>query len=71
MMKLLSLLMACASAEGAEVIGGADAANEIVVESPIPLLTKGLIVTAVGLGGVFLVLLLFFLMIKIMQKALK
>ena len=68
MMKLLSLLMASASAE---VIGGADAATEIVVEGSMPLLTKGLIVTAVGLCGVFLVLMLFFLMIKIMQKALK
>ena len=37
----------------------------------IPLLTKGLIVTAGGLGGVFLVLILFFLMIKVMHKLLK
>ncbi len=37
----------------------------------LPLLTKGLIVTAGGLGGVFLVLILFFLMIKIMHKFLK
>ncbi len=29
---------------------------------------KGLIVTVGGLGGVFLVLLLFFLMIKLMQR---
>ena len=36
-----------------------------------PLLTKGLIVTAGGLGGVFLVLILFFLMIKAMHKLLK
>ena len=35
------------------------------------LLTKGLIVTAGGLGGVFLVLILFFLMIKVMHKLLK
>lgn len=35
------------------------------------LLTKGLIVTAGGLGGVFLVLILFFLMIKVMGKLLK
>ena len=35
------------------------------------LLEKGLIVTAGGLGGVFLVLILFFLMIKIMHKLLK
>lgn len=32
------------------------------------LLFKGLIVTAFGLGGTFLVLLLIFLVIKIMQK---
>ena len=68
MMKLLSLLMASASAE---VIGGAEAATEIVVQGSMSLLTKGLIVTAAGLCGVFLVLLLFFLMIKIMQKVLK
>ena len=37
----------------------------------IPLMTKGLIVTAGGLGGVFLVLILFFLMIKVMGKLLK
>ena len=37
----------------------------------MPLLTKGLIVTAGGLGGVFLVLILFFLMIKVMGKLLK
>ncbi|MBE5798002.1 MAG: hypothetical protein E7327_11610 [Clostridiales bacterium] len=35
------------------------------------LMTKGLIVTAGGLGGVFLVLILFFLMIRIMHKFLK
>ena len=37
----------------------------------LPLLSKGLIVTAGGLGGVFLVLILFFLMIKVMHKLLK
>ena len=35
------------------------------------LLEKGLIVTAGGLGGVFLVLILFFLMIKLMHTLLK
>ena len=35
------------------------------------LLSKGLIVTAGGLCGVFLVLILFFFTIKIMQKVLK
>lgn len=65
MAKLLSLFLAAASAE---VIGGADAATEIVISGSMPLMTKGLIVTAVGLCGVFLVLLLFFLMIKLMQR---
>ena len=44
-------------------------AEEAVQETS--LLTKGLIVTAGGLGGVFLVLILFFLMIKVMHKLLK
>ncbi len=58
MTQLLSLLIASASAETA-------AAAEM---TSLPLLTKGLIVTAGGLLGVFLVLLLFFLTIKLMQK---
>ena len=37
----------------------------------LPLITRGLIVTAGGLGGVFLVLVLFFLTIKMMHKMLK
>ena len=44
-------------------------AEEAVQEAS--LLEKGLIVTAGGLGGVFLVLILFFLMIKVMHKLLK
>lgn len=69
---LTSLLMMVSSA-AAEVIGGADAATEIVVESINvgDLLGKGLIVTAGGLLGVFLVLILFFFTIKLMQKILK
>ena len=60
MMKLLSLLIASAAAEG-------------VVETVTPaaeqsLMSKGLIVTAGGLAGVFLVLCLFFATIKLMQK---
>lgn len=65
MKKLLSLLVSTASAE---VIGGADAATEIAVQAPMSLMTKGLIVTAAGLAGVFLVLMLFYLTIKLMQK---
>ena len=71
MKKLISLLMpllmlGCAAAEDAasvEVIP--------VVEQGIhigDLLSKGLIVTAGGLLGVFLVLILFFFCIKLMQK---
>ena len=44
-------------------------AEEAVQEAS--LMEKGLIVTAGGLGGVFLVLILFFLMIKVMHKLLK
>ena len=61
---LFSLLMASpALAE--------EAANATTDLTAMPLLTKGLIVTAGGLGGVFLVLILFFLMIKVMGKLLK
>lgn len=61
MFPLLTLLMAApAFAEDA----GSGLAS-------MPLFTKGLIVTAGGLGGVFLVLVLFFLVIKIMGKLLK
>lgn len=61
MFPLLALLMAApAFAEDA----GSGLAS-------MPLFTKGLIVTAGGLGGVFLVLVLFFLVIKIMGKLLK
>ena len=34
----------------------------------LSLMTKGLLVTAMGLAGVFLVLTLFFVTIKLMQK---
>lgn len=61
MMKLLSLLMASASAETV-------ATTAETGMTSLPLLTKGLIVTAGGLCGVFLVLCLFFVTIKLMQK---
>lgn len=54
-----------------EVIGNAAepaaeaAANALVA---LPLFTKGLLVTLMGLLGVFLVLTLFFVTIKLMQK---
>ena len=41
------------------------AANSLVA---LPLFTKGLLVTLMGLLGVFLVLTLFFVTIKLMQK---
>ena len=41
------------------------AANALVA---LPLFTKGLLVTVMGLLGVFLVLTLFFVTIKLMQK---
>ncbi len=62
MMKLLSLLMSSAAAEEAV------AAAAPTGMAALPLMTKGLIVTAAGLLGVFLVLFLFFLTIKLMQK---
>ena len=49
-------------------------AEEVTASSDLAtmsLMSKGLIVTVGGLGGVFLVLILFFLMIKIMGKLLK
>ena len=69
---LLPLLMsASALAEDVGIIGSADGPTSIVVSSQPSLLGKGLIVTAGGLCGVFLVLILFFLMIKVMHKLLK
>ena len=67
LMTLLTAIPALAE----EVIGGADTATAITVTSEPSLLAKGLLVTAGGLGGVFLVLILFFLMIKVMGKLLK
>ena len=81
MKKLISLLMALllvlcgvaalAETEGETIIGGADEATAIVVAQDYSLLGQGLLVTVIGLAGVFLVLILFFLMIKFMGKMLK
>lgn len=49
----------------------AEEATESAALADMSLLSKGMIVTVGGLGGVFLVLILFFLMIKIMGKLLK
>lgn len=46
-------------------------AEEAIETAEMSLMSKGLVVTVGGLGGVFLVLILFFLMIKIMGKLLK
>ena len=60
MKKLISLLMAllmmlgCAAALAEDVIGGADEATEIVVAAESNLIMDGLLVTVVGLAGVFL-----------------
>lgn len=70
MKKLISLLMAlmmllgCVSALAEEVAAEAPAAEG-------SLIMDGLLVTVVGLAGVFLVLILFFLTIKMMHKMLK
>ena len=50
----------------AEVVETAAVSNSALVE--MPLFTKGLLTTAMGLLGVFLVLTLFFVTIKLMQK---
>lgn len=70
MKKLISLLMlmlGCGTALAEEATEAATAMDW----STVPLMTKGLIVTAGGLAGTFLVLILFFLTIKLMQKVLK
>ncbi|MBR6667744.1 MAG: hypothetical protein IKL25_05215 [Clostridia bacterium] len=66
MKKLLFSLLTLFMAAPALAEEGAETASSLS-----SLMTKGLIVTAGGLGGVFLVLILFFLMIKIMHKLLK
>ena len=68
MKKLIFSLMALFMATPALAEGAAETTSSL---KDLPLLTKGLIVTAGGLGGVFLVLILFFLMIKLMGKLLK
>ena len=51
--------------EAVETVVEPVAANALVA---LPLFTKGLLVTLMGLLGVFLVLTLFFVTIKLMQK---
>jgi len=69
MMKWFSALSESA-VEAAEAIAAveptAETANSALVN--LPLFTKGLLTTVMGLLGVFLVLTLFFVTIKLMQK---
>lgn len=44
------------------------AAEQVMDLTTLPLMTKGLITTIIGLLGVFLVLTLFFVTIKLMQR---
>lgn len=67
LISLLMLLMGCGTALAEEATDAAAGVDW----STVPLMTKGLIVTAGGLAGTFLVLILFFLTIKLMQKVLK
>lgn len=79
MKKLIAFLLplfASATAlaeESLVIIGGADGPTSIYLaaETEPSLLGKGLLVTAGGLCGVFLVLILFYLTIKLMQKFVK
>ena len=76
MKKLIAILLpflmsASALAEDIGIIGSADGPTAVLVTGESTLLGKGLLVTAGGLGGVFLVLILFFFTIKLMQKILK
>jgi len=54
-----------AAAEIAAPVAEATASNALVA---LPLFTKGLLTTVMGLLGVFIVLTLFFITIKLMQK---
>ena len=66
MMKWLMALTESVEPVAEVVEETAAVANSALVE--LPLFTKGLLTTAMGLLGVFLVLALFFVTIKLMQK---
>ena len=66
MMKLFMALAESVEPVAEVVEETAAVANSALVD--LPLFTKGLLTTAMGLLGVFLVLTLFFLTIKLMQK---
>ncbi len=44
-------------------------ADEVSTQASTPMFTRGLIVTGIGLAGVFLVLTLYFFTIKLIQRA--
>ncbi len=44
-------------------------ADEVSMQASTPMFTRGLIVTGIGLAGVFLVLTLYFFTIKLIQRA--
>ena len=76
MKKLIAILLplfvsASALAEDIGIIGSADGPTAVLVSEKPSLLANGLIVTTGGLCGVFLVLILFFFTIKLLQKILK
>lgn len=72
MKKLFSALMTLLGlTAGTAMAEEAAAAVTEIDWSTVALSAKGLIVTAGGLAGTFLVLILFFLTIKLMQKVLK
>lgn len=66
---LTTLLMSVSTAMAETVATATDLAAKTINIGD--LLNKGLIVTAGGLLGVFLVLILFFFTIKVMQKVIK
>ena len=70
MLKWLSALTQAAPLveEAAELIAEPAAQTASSALTALPLFTKGLLVTLMGLLGVFLVLTLFFVTIKLMQK---
>ncbi len=67
LISMLLLMLGCGTALAEETAQAASATDW----TQVPLMAKGLIVTAGGLAGTFLVLILFFLTIKLMQKVLK
>ena len=73
MMKWFSALSEAVVEAAETVVPAAEPVAEVAAEATnalvnLPLFTKGLLTTVMGLLGVFLVLTLFFITIKLMQK---